>query len=241
MIKLKQYRPSEPYSYAIGVYPVLEVLANQQDKVFHVFLSNDFAKNEGARKIVQLCEKHGISYTLSDHQVQKFTQNDAAHAVGFFYKYEQVLSTTKPHVVLVQPTDMGNAGTILRTMAAFGFADLSLIKPAIDIFSPKTIRASMGEVFRSRVQYFNTLEAYNSQFPLYEKYLFWLDRDAQELSSVKCADQKFSLVFGGEGPGLDHSLAALGKKVYIKQSEKVDSLNLSIAVGIALHQMAQLD
>ncbi len=48
------------------------------------------------------------------------------------------------HLVLHQPSDAGNAGTILRTALGFGFQDIAIIPPAVDIYDPRVIRASMG-------------------------------------------------------------------------------------------------
>ena len=59
-----------------------------------------------------------------------------------------------PHVVLVNPADMGNLGTVARTMAGFGFGELAVVTPAADVFHPKTVRASMGALFRLNVARF---------------------------------------------------------------------------------------
>ena len=49
----------------------------------------------------------------------------------------------------------------------------------------------------------------------------------------------FSLVFGSENSGLDDSYHKIGESIVIPQSSSVDSLNLSIAVGIALYTSAK--
>ena len=58
---------------------------------------------------------------------------------------------------------MGNLGTIIRTMAGFGFANLVLIRPAADVFDPKTVRASVGTVFRLSFEYFDTFNDYRGR------------------------------------------------------------------------------
>ena len=54
------------------------------------------------------------------------------------------------HVVLVNPGDMGNMGTIIRTMLGFNYSNLAIIKPGVDVFDPRVIRASMGALFNTR-------------------------------------------------------------------------------------------
>jgi len=45
----------------------------------------------------------------------------------------------------------------------------------------------------------------------------------------------FSLVFGNEATGLDDSFLKVGTSIFIPQSPDVDSLNLTIAVGIGVY------
>ena len=49
---------------------------------------------------------------------------------------------------------MGNLGTIMRTMVGFGMEDLAIIRPGVDAYDPKVIRASMGSIFHLRFAYF---------------------------------------------------------------------------------------
>ena len=53
------------------------------------------------------------------------------------------------------------------------------------------------------------------------------------------ADQKFSLVFGNEAKGLDDSFLKEGTSVVIKHTNNIDSLNLPIAVGIAIYEFSK--
>ena len=68
--------------------------------------------------------------------------------MGVFKKHESVLAMDRPHVVLVNPSDMGNLGTIIRTAVGFGLPDLAIIRPGAAICHPKTVRASMASLFR---------------------------------------------------------------------------------------------
>lgn len=65
------------------------------------------------------------------------------------------------HLVLVNPSDTGNPGTIIRTILAFDVVDLEIIKPACDIFDPEVIRASIEAVFKIRFEYFESFHDYN--------------------------------------------------------------------------------
>ena len=47
-------------------------------------------------------------------------------------------------------SEPGNMGTVIRTAEALGFDGIYLMKGCADIYSPKTVRATMGSVFRMK-------------------------------------------------------------------------------------------
>lgn len=69
------------------------------------------------------------------------------------------------HVVLVNPGDMGNMGTIIRTMLGFNYSNLTIIKPGVDVFDPRVIRASMGALFNINFEYFDSFSEYLDKYP----------------------------------------------------------------------------
>jgi TrmH family RNA methyltransferase len=55
----------------------------------------------------------------------------------------------------------------------------------------------------------------------------------------KNAERPFTLVFGNEATGLDAKYRKIGQSVVVRHSNEIDSLNLSIAVGIALYEFTK--
>src|SRR6185369_16921947 len=96
--------------------------------------------------------------------VERLESKENTYAIGVFEKYETELHAESNHVLLVNPSDMGNLGTTLRTLLGFGFHNLALIKPAVDIFDPRTIRASMGALFQVNFAYFDSIDSYRTHF-----------------------------------------------------------------------------
>ena len=64
-----------------------------------------------------------------------------------FSKYKGEVKKGESHLVLVNPEDGGNLGTMIRTALAFDIHDVAIIRPADDVFDPKVIRSSMGSIF----------------------------------------------------------------------------------------------
>ncbi|MBA3868998.1 MAG: TrmH family RNA methyltransferase, partial [Anaerolineae bacterium] len=140
------------------------------------------------------------------------------------------------HVLLVSPSDMGNLGTTLRTLLGFGFHNLALVKPAVDVFDPRTIRASMGALFQVNFAYFDSIDTYQTHFA---HHLYPFMTNGEVLLSKAEFTPPFTLVFGSESSGLDESYRKLGTSVTIPQTKAIDSLNLSVAIGIALYGTIQ--
>lgn len=228
----KKYKKSFDYSYTIGVYATMELLTHQPSQVLKVYIHRKSEKNKGVLKIQSLCKINNIETEIADGFLEKLSDSENCYAVGFFKKYKSEISAVGNHIVLDSPSDMGNAGTIMRTMLGFDELDLAIIRPAVDIFDPKVVRASQGAVFQIHVQYFNSFTQYKELFSR-NYYPFMLEgKNMDELSFEK----PYSLIFGNEGSGLSREYLKIGIPVKIPQSDKIDSLNLSIAVGIALYE-----
>ena len=140
-------------------------------------------------------------------------------------------------MVLVNPSNAGNLGTIIRSCLGFGYKDIAIIRPAVDIFDPKTVRASMGALFGVRFAYYDSFEAYAKEVPTHRFYPFMLQTDTPLHS---CTFQKpHALIFGNEASGLPASFLQVGTPVIIRHSQEIDSLNLPIAVSVALYEASK--
>ena len=231
-VKLAPYKKTFNYSYSIGVYPTLELLTHQAGRVIKVVLSSKGEQNKGLQKIKELCKLNKIEIEVGDGLVNKLSNSENAYAVGVFHKYSSDLDQRANHLVLVSPSDTGNLGTIARTMLGFGVHNLALIRPAVDIFDPKVIRASMGAIFQLRYSYFDSFGEYATKYK--RPYYAFMTTGAKNLLEVNFA-QPHSLIFGNEGSGLSDEFSKLGIAVKIPQTTVIDSLNLSVAVGIGLY------
>ncbi len=232
-MQFKRYKKDFAHSYSFGIFPTLELLTHRPDKVLRVVAHSRGEVSEGVAEIRARCDAHGIPLEVNDKLVNKLAHKGNVYVFAVFEKYEMTLQKEANHLLLVNPSDMGNLGTIIRTMLGFGVRDLALLRPAADLFNPHVVRASMGAVFALNARYFDDLEAYqmNSSRQLYP---FMLDAK-RELQEVEFTSP-FTLVFGPEGPGLPKAYREVGESVVIPQEALIESLNLAVAVGIALYE-----
>jgi TrmH family RNA methyltransferase len=237
-VALKPYKKEYDYSYSFGVFPTLELLEARPEIVLKVLLSEAGRKNKGVAKIEGICERHRIRVEVNDRAVERLAPKENADAIGVFKKYTGTLDSTANHLVLVNPSDMGNLGTIVRTALGFDVTNLALVRPAADIFDPKVVRASMGALFNITFQYIDTFAQYRSTFP-HNVYPFMTNGN-RTLAQARF-DTLYSLVFGNESAGLPEEYRSLGTSITIPHSRKIDSLNLTIAVGVALFEASKRD
>ena len=138
------------------------------------------------------------------------------------------------YMVLDGVQDPGNVGTIWRTADAFGCDGLVLLPGCADPYSPKTVRSSMGAVFRSSVWTADAGELKEvldrSAIPLYGAALRHDTLDARAVDYSRAA-----LAIGSEGRGLSEEMLALcDKTIRIPMTERCESLNAAIAAAVLL-------
>lgn len=137
-------------------------------------------------------------------------------------------------VVLDALQDPGNVGTIVRTAASLGAAGVLTLPGTAELTNPKTLRASMGAVFR--LPSLSVTE---------EVARPWLERHKVTVAATAMDGRPFdaaslphpvALVLGNEGAGL---ASVLGREASLKLSIPLapgaESLNVAVAAGIFLH------
>ena len=139
------------------------------------------------------------------------------------------------HILLDGIQDPGNLGTIIRTANAFGITSVMLMDGCADVYNPKTIRASMGAVFRQRVCHIDMQELREIAAGGAEIIGAALSGDSVDISDVRLTNAIIAI--GSEGQGLsDEVLSLCGKKIVIPISPECESLNAAVAAGIIMWQ-----
>ena len=138
------------------------------------------------------------------------------------------------YLVLDGVQDPGNVGTILRTADAFDCDGVFLTGACADRYNPKTVRATMGAVFRQRVWSCAAAELHAllraSDIPLLGAAL---RGDTVPLGEADLS--RAAVAVGSEGRGLSAELLALcGQTVRIPMNARCESLNAATAASIVL-------
>ena len=142
---------------------------------------------------------------------------------------------TQSIVVLDGVSEPGNLGTVIRTAEAFGFDGVYLMKGCADIYSSKTVRSTMGSVFRmsfkTGCEIKDLKELQNDGFSLVST----TPGGEVSLEQLK-APERCAVIIGNEAHGVsDDVLAISDMRVKITMDGLAESLNAAVAAGIALH------
>ena len=232
MPKLEPYSRKLPYSYALGVFPCLQLMEARPETALRLLLHPQGLGSEGVEKLRALCAARGVREELAERVLKRESRKDNCFAALVFEKFESDLDPAACHAVLCQISDSGNLGTALRSLLAFGVRDVALVRPCVDAFEPHVLRASMGAFCKLRLRVYDRFEDYRAAHPNRALYPFMLDGAVPLNAAARSAKPPFSLVFGNEASGLPAEFAALGQSVMIPQSPDVDSLNLAVAVSV---------
>ena len=134
--------------------------------------------------------------------------------------------------------DPGNLGTILRTADALDIP-VTLLEGCADPYSPKTVRASMGAVFRTQPVKADWAEVKAAcgvaGIPVAVTAL------SQRAKDLRNADlRSMAVVIGSEGQGVRREiLESADGELIIPMNKRCESLNAAVAAAIVMWQMKQ--
>ena len=234
---MKKYQKNSLESYTLGTTLTLELLTKKIKYVKRVYIHSKQEKNNSYKKIISICKENKIEIIYSDKVFNILSDKENCYIIGIFKKYNCHVDLTKNHVVLVNPENKGNLGTIIRSCRGFNIENLIIIKPGVDIFDPKVIRSSMGAIFNLNFAYFNSFEDYINLVQKRNFYPLML-KATTNLSQVE-VKEPYSLIFGPESSGLNDEYLKIGTPLIIMHSKLIDSLNLDNAVSITLYEFTK--
>ena len=171
--------------------------------------------------------------------LSKISSTDSApKAVAVAKKPAKKWSDNYKKVVLLEDIkDAGNLGTILRTACAFNIDAIVLYGDTVDLYNPKCVRSSVGNLWKIPVFEMNDLSIFND----YERVATLPKSDNTVWLKDYIPQEKVLVMFGTESSGLSQKLKDFAtKNVTIEMSDKVESLNLSISAGVILYKIFML-
>lgn len=147
------------------------------------------------------------------------------------------LKNAKKVVLLENVKDLGNLGTILRTSTAFGADALVLYgKECTDIYNPKCVRSSVGNLWKIPVIYIESFDELQKYFAGFNR-IATLPHTSNYLKDFE-TQMPLIVMFGSEADGLSDELIKFSTdSVKIEMASTVESLNLSVSCAVVLYKL----
>ncbi len=211
-----------------------------------IYLSAGFAKHFGKEaSIKEKLEK--TEYEILSDSVYEYV-SDTKTPQGIMcimkqkeYTIEQVTSGENPFILMVEDLqDPGNLGTMIRAGEGAGITGVIMTSSTVDIYNPKTIRSTMGSVFRVPFCYVADMReafeiARDKGIRTYAAHLKGENPYDKEDYSGGCG-----IIIGNEGKGIRPETAKGAEKlVIIPMKGEVESLNAAVAATVLMYEVAR--
>ena len=183
--------------------------------------------------------KHDNLTVLKDNLFDEVSTQENSQGIIFLYsKNLNTIEDIKGDVVILD--DIQDPGTIIRTMIAANFQNLILTKGSVDVYNPKTVRATMSGIFKLNIIYEtpeNIVKFLNDKN--YLKIATALHEDSVSYEKIGLRGNN-AFIFGHEGGGVsDYLIENSDIKAIIPIYGNIESLNVSVATGIFLYKMRE--
>lgn len=158
------------------------------------------------------------------------------------YTYQDICKDAKRIVVLEEVENPTNVGAIFRNAVGLYADGILLSNESSDPLYRRSIRVSMGNVFKTKWAYVNRDEYIEQLHQLgFKVVALALRDDSVDINDEQLnKEEKLAIVLGSEGYGLcPKTIDDADYVVKIKMNEEVDSLNVASASGIALWQLCK--
>lgn len=150
--------------------------------------------------------------------------------LAVIYKPQEQKANGKSCILLDGVSDPTNVGAIIRTACASDYIDLFLIDSA-DPYNSKSVRASMGGIFKIHVHY-TTRERAKQDINLP---FVVADMNGQDVFEFK-KKEEVCLVIGNEGNGVSKEIKdKTDYTISIPMKNDMESLNASVSAGILMY------
>lgn len=244
----RNFRAKERLFLAEGPQAVREAAAHA-DTLVELFATPEAA--ERYADILGEAQAAGVRAHLADEQViadisTTVTPQGLVGICRFLDTPFDDILATRPRLVavLAHVRDPGNAGTVLRCADAAGAEAVVLTDASVDLYNPKTVRASVGSLFHLPVAVGVPVRDAVAGLRRAGVRILAADgtgaRDLDQELDQGTMGGPTAWVFGNEAWGLPEETRALADTVVrVPIHGKAESLNLATAAAVCLYASAR--
>ena len=215
------------------------------DWVYKVYVTQSFCEKYASDGIYTKLKETGFE-TVSDEVFAKMSDTKTPQGILCLMTWPQysledlLIKRNGSFVVLEDLQDPGNLGTIIRTGEGAGIAGVIMTANTVDIFNPKTIRATMGSIYRVPFVYVQDIAAAIKKLQASDIKVYAAHLKGEQYYDAFDYTVGSAFLIGNEGNGLKEETAKLADQyVKIPMAGQVESLNAAIATTLFMYEAAR--
>lgn len=154
------------------------------------------------------------------------------------YQLDELLSKENPlFVILENLQDPGNLGTIMRTGEGAGITGVIMSQGTVDIYNPKTIRSTMGSIYRVPFLYVDDLMAVMDKLHGKGVHTYAAHLKGETYYDAFSFCEPTAFLIGNEGNGLSKEIADKAESyLKIPMEGKLESLNAAVSAALLMYE-----
>lgn len=237
-LKKKNTRFEEGKFLAEGKKLALEAFAYAKNGIYCVVATEDFAQKEPEiiRQAEKVCDK---VFLVSESVFAHISDTDTPQGILVVANMKddefEPDENSRSIVVLDGVSEPGNMGTVIRTAEALGYDGIYLMKGCADIYSSKTVRSTMGSVFRMKFRTGCSPQDIDELQSRGFSVIATTPGGDVALETLE-VPEKTAVIIGNEAHGVCDELLELSQiRVRISMDGLAESLNAAVAAGITMH------
>lgn len=220
-----------------GEHMVGEGLQMCPERVHTVFVDEKRIENYAAL----LALAQGEVYAVPEHVLAAISQVKTPQGIAAVCELPESrqLSAMGDRLILLENVqDPGNVGTVLRTLDAAGFNGCVLTPGCADPFGPKTLRATMGSVFRVPMCTVPDAAEAAAQLAADGYAVIGAALDGEPFYERGKLPEKLCVIIGNEGQGMTkQTLQNCTHRYRLPMHGGAESLNAAVAAAIFMYDL----
>lgn len=243
-LKRKKYR-DKFQEFILEGSQIIETAISMAGNIKEVYISKKVFNHDNIQKLIDKFDHDLDLYLLEPElfaEISETVNSQGIIAIAGIKdcKLANLIATERPLLLLAGLQDPGNAGTLIRSASAAGFAGVIALKGTVDLFNPKVIRASMGGIFDLELVKNLKLEDFKQRFNDSTRRLILAEPTANNLYYDFDFKESDILAIGNEARGISDKLTKLEhKSISIPIRGKIESLNAAMAGTILIFEMVR--
>jgi 23S rRNA (guanosine2251-2'-O)-methyltransferase len=233
--------------YLYGLNPAFEALLAAKRTIYNAYITSATKNSSRLKKLIEMLEQRAIPVEYVDkerlRQLCKSHEHQGIVLRSSTYPYEkwEDLYDSKRLLLLDNVEDPHNVGAILRSAEIFGFNSIVLPAKGVPEIYPSVVKVSAGAVEHMRISKQRSANQYARKAQEEGYKILALDAkgntNMHELPDL--TDDKIMLVIGGEDKAVGQFVLNMSDHILsVKQFGKINSLNASVAAGIAMYALS---